>query len=181
MAMECTKGHVIIIMGVSGSGKSTLATSLAKNLDCAFVEGDLHHSSTNVEKMRNGVALLDEDRWPWLDTVGSAARNAAIKRGNAVVACSALKRAYRDRLRQAIGLPVSIIMLVTDNTDLTKRLRGRSGHYMPASLLPSQLATLESPSTDEIFLALDASIDREQLCESAYLWVQKSSINANVS
>ncbi|WP_395337512.1 gluconokinase [Novosphingobium sp. BL-8H] len=143
-------------MGVSGCGKSTLGAMLAEALDCAFLEGDTFHSADAVEKMRAGQPLTDEDRWPWLDRLGEAAVKAVAQRGRAVIACSALRLAYRDRLRAAIDGPVHFVLLETDREKLVARMENRPGHYMPASLLDSQLATLEYPLDREQALILDS-------------------------
>jgi len=150
--------RAIIVMGVAGSGKSTLASLLAEKLDCPFLEGDDYHSAANVAKMRGGQPLTDEDRWPWLDALGTAIGEAIATKGFAVASCSALRRAYRDRLRAAIGPGVLFVLLEADAAELTRRLNERAGHYMPASLLGSQLATLERPQADED--ALDLRTDR---------------------
>lgn len=161
----------VIVMGVSGSGKSTLGGRLAEALDCAFLEGDAFHDPGAVAKMRAGVPLTDEDRWPWLDRLGSAI-GAALGEGGAVVAgCSALRRAYRERLREAIGGPVRFVLLDGDREALLQRLSSRTGHFMPASLLDSQLATLERPGADETAVTLDASAPLGQLCEVALAWL----------
>ncbi|QDC40042.1 MULTISPECIES: gluconokinase [Sphingobium] len=139
----------VIVMGVSGCGKSTLGALLAEALACPFLEGDSFHSTDAVEKMRGGRALTDEDRWPWLDRLGQAAADAIAAKGAAVLACSALRRSYRDRLRAAIGAPVRFVLLENSRDQLLARLCNRPGHYMPASLLDSQLATLERPQPDE--------------------------------
>lgn len=144
---------VIIVMGVSGCGKSTLGALLAEALDCPFLEGDAYHSADAVEKMRRGTPLTDEDRWPWLERLGqaiAAMRDAAGARdGGPVAACSALRRCYRDRLRATIGGPVRFVLLENSREALLARVGNRPGHYMPTSLLDSQLATLERPTPDE--------------------------------
>jgi len=135
-------------MGVSGCGKSTIASMLAHRLNWTFEEGDWFHPPSNVEKMHAGVPLTDEDRWPWL--YGIAAWIDATRRvGNhGTVACSALKRAYRDIL---VGerTDVRIVYLKGTRDLIARRLAARDGHFMPASLLDSQFATLEEPGPDE--------------------------------
>jgi gluconokinase len=170
--------QAIIIMGVSGSGKSTLATLLGKQLDCPFFEGDSFHSDANVEKMRQGVALTDEDRWPWLDVLGGAIGNAVRAEGVAVAACSALKRVYRDRLRTAIGAPVSFVLLEVGREELVRRLNNRPGHYMPASLIDSQLAILERPGTDEHALAIDSDIPPTSEADRVLGWLTDENLTA---
>lgn len=131
-------------MGVSGCGKSTVASLLADRLDAAFLEGDAFHTPENVAKMSAGIPLTDEDRWPWLDRLARAAIEGDSKDQPVVLACSALKKAYRDRLRQWIpGLRV--IYLRGGREVIEPRLTGRPGHFMPPGLLESQFAELEEP------------------------------------
>jgi gluconokinase len=160
----------LVIMGVSGSGKSTLGIFLADQLGAPFLEGDLFHPSDNVAKMRSGQPLDDNDRWPWLDDLGAAAGAAVRESGLAVVACSALKRVYRERLAAAAGVPVLFILLEADRDELQHRLTCRPGHYMPASLLGSQLAALERPGPGERALQLDSRLPPERLAEAAQRW-----------
>jgi gluconokinase len=146
----------IVVMGVSGSGKSTVADGLMKRLGWDFAEGDDFHPAANVEKMRSGQALDDDDRWPWLrslaDWIGAHERAGT----SAVVTCSALKRSYRDLLRD--GHPsVWFAHVTADAALLRERLQHRSGHYMPASLLDSQLVTLEPPQPDEDAIRVDGT------------------------
>ncbi len=155
--------RAIVVMGVSGSGKSTLAALLADRLGCPLIEGDEFHSAANVAKMAAGHPLDDADRWPWLDRVGLAV-GAAAQRGIAVAACSALKRRYRERLQAASDVPLLFVLLDTEADELVRRLTERAGHYMPASLLDSQLATLERPAPGERALALDAGRAPDALC-----------------
>ncbi len=163
----------IIVMGVSGSGKSTLGTELARHLQCAFLEGDDFHSADNVAKMRSGQPLDDEDRWPWLDRIAAGLHDAAGADGTAVAACSALKRVYRDRLAQAVGMPLLFVFLeTTDSRELARRLVHRADHYMPASLLASQLDTLEQLGPDERAVTLDAEDTPDRLCAEALAWIR---------
>ena len=137
----------IVIMGADGSGKTTVGELLAGKLGWPFRDADSFHPPANVAKMSSGVPLVDEDRWPWLDAIGAALKAA----GDAgiVVTCSALKRIYRDRIRAAAGRPVTFIFLDGPRALLAERIGGRKGHFMPPSLLDSQLATLERPTPDE--------------------------------
>jgi carbohydrate kinase (thermoresistant glucokinase family) len=137
--------HRIVVMGVSGSGKSSVAAALAERLGLACHDGDDFHAGASVQKMRRGIALTDDDRWPWLDHLG---RLLAAAEGGAVVSCSALRRAYRDRLRAACA-GLRFVFLHGDAALIEQRMRARQGHYMPASLLGSQLALLEPPGADE--------------------------------
>lgn len=158
-------------MGVSGSGKTTLSACLADHLDCPLLEGDAFHAAASVAKMRAGQPLTDADRWPWLDRLGSAVGAAAETRGIAVAACSALKRAYRERLSANAAVPLSFVLLDTAREEIARRMTARSGHYMPASLLDSQLATLERPGPDERAVTLDASRSPEMLCAEVLAWI----------
>ena len=153
---------ILVVMGVSGCGKSTVARGVAERLGLPFVEGDELHPPRNVALMAAGTPLTDEDRRDWLRAM--AAVLAAAADTGAVLACSALKRSYRDRLRS--GAPqLRLVHLVGDQALLEQRMLSRSTHYMPASLLPSQLQALEAPTADEdpitlpITMAPDALID----------------------
>jgi gluconokinase len=159
-------------MGVSGSGKSTLGALLASKYDCPFLEGDDFHDARAVAKMSAGQALNDEDRWPWLDRLGLAVGEVLASRGRVVAACSALRRGYRERLRRAIAAPTRFVLLDASHDELLRRLSSRSGHYMPASLLDSQLATLERPGPDEAVFTLDAVAPPERLCEITQAWLE---------
>lgn len=159
-------------MGVSGSGKSTLGALLARKLDCPFLEGDDFHDARAIAKMRAGLSLDDDDRWPWLDRLGLAVSEALASEGRVVASCSALRRGYRERLRQAIAAPARFVLLEAGRDELLRRLTQRSGHYMPASLLDSQLATLERPQADEAVFTLDAAASPEQLCEMVQAWLE---------
>lgn len=150
----------IVVMGVSGSGKSTLAQALAEALNIHFVEGDALHPPHNVQRMAAGIALTDADRHGWLQAVADQLGNATASTassagtGGVVVACSALKRSYRDLLRAAAP-DLRLVFLHGSPALLGERLATRVGHYMPASLLQSQLDTLEPPTPDEHPIALD--------------------------
>lgn len=145
----------IVVMGVSGSGKSRLGAALARACGVDFVEGDALHPAANIAKMSAGVPLDDADRQPWLAAV--AAAMAARRDDGVVVACSALRRCYRDVLRQA-DPALRLLYLRVPREELARRLRERS-HFMPASLLDSQLATLEEPAADEHAVVLEGGID----------------------
>ena len=157
---------VVVLMGVSGAGKTEIGTRLAKALGGTFAEGDDYHPPANVEKMRAGVPLDDADRQPWLEAM-SREIGAWLDAGRTVVlACSALKQRYRDILKA--GRPgVRFVHLKGDEALIRSRLAGRRGHYMPASLLESQLAALEEPS-DAITVAIDAPPDAivAEICEA---------------
>jgi gluconokinase len=136
----------LIVMGVSGCGKSTLAAALSERLGLDMVDGDDLHLPESVAKMRSGVALEDADRWPWLDRIGDYLSQPHPQ--GRVVACSALKRIYRDRIREQAG-DVCFLFLDGDFELIDQRLRQRMGHYMQAGLLDSQFRTLEKPQADE--------------------------------
>jgi gluconokinase len=155
----------LIVMGVSGSGKTTLATALAGALACPFFEGDEYHSPEAVQKMRAGIPLTDDDRWPWLERLGLAIGGAVTRHGLAVASCSALKKIYRDRLRETITAPVCFVLLDASREELLLRMTHRPGHYMPPSLLSSQLDTLERPQADEGAIVIDASLSITEACK----------------
>lgn len=147
--------RAVIVMGVSGSGKTSIAAGIAEKLGISFIEGDSLHPSANVEKMSKGIPLTDEDRMPWLDTIGADIAAALSKSVGIVVSCSALKRTYRDRLRSAAGGQLYFIYLEGSRKLLTSRMGARKGHFMPPSLLESQLATLEVPTGEPGVVTVD--------------------------
>ncbi len=156
--MTMTKGSrletAILVMGVCGTGKSSIGKAVATELGAEFIEGDDFHSVDNKRRMAAGLPLTDEMRWPWLDAVAQAAASAR-ERGPVVVACSALKEAYRDRLRRRLP-SVSIAYLSGDAALIAARIAARSDHFMPVSLLESQLRDLEVPNgADVIAIAID--------------------------
>lgn len=162
----------IIIMGVSGSGKSTLARELSVAMNLPFLEGDAFHTPDAIAKMAAGTPLTDDDRWPWLDRLGRAINADVTAHGVAVATCSALKRAYRDRLREAVSTPVKFVLLEGERDVLARRMSNRPGHYMPPSLLSSQLETLEQPDADEHVLTLDATQTPAMLRDAVLKWVK---------
>lgn len=153
---------VLVVMGVSGSGKSTVAGVLAGRLGWDLAEGDDMHPEANVEKMRAGQPLSDDDRWPWLETVASWIQEHTLAGTPGIITCSALKRIYRDVLR---GNHVVFIHLVGSRDQIGRRMATRHGHFMPAGLLDSQIATLEPPGPDENVLVVD--VGRRPALEAA--------------
>ncbi|VVB42237.1 Gluconokinase (modular protein) [Beijerinckiaceae bacterium RH AL1] len=139
----------IVVLGVSGCGKSTIGKMLAPPLGAAFLEGDDYHSSANVAKMRLGQPLDDTDRWPWLEKLGGAAGEHLRQGRSVVVACSALRRAYREALTKAARADLIFVHLTIDKATIAARMQARQQHFMPVSLLESQLATLEPLAADE--------------------------------
>jgi carbohydrate kinase (thermoresistant glucokinase family) len=139
----------LIVMGVSGSGKTTIAALLAQELGWRFEDGDWFHPKANVEKMESGIPLTDADRQPWLEAIAAWIDDLSAKGGHGVVACSALKRRYRDILARAGHDTVRFVYLKGDKALIAKRITARHGHFMPPELLESQFATLEEPAPDE--------------------------------
>jgi gluconokinase len=134
---------ILLVMGVSGSGKSTVGEALAASLGWPFLDADDFHPQANVAKMAAGLPLEDSDRWPWLDRIAGKLREVLAGGGHAVLACSALKQVYRDRLQRAGD--VRVVYLKGDQATIGARVAERRHKYMPASLLPSQFAALEEP------------------------------------
>ena len=135
----------IVIMGVAGCGKSTLGAALSARLGIPYRDGDDLHSSSNVEKMRAGIPLTDADRWPWLEAVAAELEDHAPM----IIGCSALKRVYRDHIREGAGGPVTFVHLSGSRALIAARMQHRPGHFMPLSLLDSQFAALEPPTASE--------------------------------
>jgi len=150
----------LIVMGVSGSGKSTIADKLAERLGWTFEDGDRFHPASNVAKMSAGHPLTDEDRWPWLRAIADEIDRVCRAGEHAVIACSALKRAYRDVLVHGRN-DVRIVFLSGTQPLIAGRLAARKGHFMPPGLLDSQFRTLEPPQADEqpLTVSIDASVD----------------------
>lgn len=146
---------IIVLMGVSGCGKSTVGAALAAALNWPLLDADDYHSPESVARMAAGIPLGDDDRSPWLDRIVSNVRRATAATGQAVLACSALKQAYRDRLEQAGH--VQFVHLDGDQPTIAARLAERQHRYMPATLLASQFATLEIPH-DALRVDIRASV-----------------------
>ena len=145
---------IIVVMGVSGSGKTTVAKGLAAAEGWSVLEGDTFHPPANVAKMKSGTPLTDADRWPWLHAIAAAIDADRARGENAVVACSALRRVYRDIL---IGgrTDVRLVYLKGSQALIAERMRARHGHFMPPALLDSQFQTLEEPGPDEHPITVD--------------------------
>jgi gluconokinase len=150
----------LIVMGVSGSGKSTIAAALAEQLSWTFEDGDKFHPASNVAKMSAGHPLTDEDRWPWLQTIADEIDRVCKAGGHLVIACSALKRSYREVLVHGRD-DVRIVFLSGTQALITDRLTKRKDHFMPAGLLDSQFRTLQPPEADEhpITVSIDAPVE----------------------
>jgi gluconokinase len=150
----------LVVMGVSGSGKSTIADQLAIRIGWTFEDGDQFHPASNVAKMKAGHPLTDEDRWPWLRAIAAEIDRACAAGEHLVIACSALKRAYRDILVHG-RKDVRIVFLDGTQQLIADRLAKRKGHFMPPDLLPSQFRTLEPPTADEnpVTVSIDASVE----------------------
>ena len=158
-------------MGVAGCGKSSLGLALADRLGVPLIEGDDHHSEASRDKMRHGIALTDADRAGWLDRLGLELQQHQARDGVAVLSCSALKRAYRDRLRAALpGL--GFVYLALERDEALRRVAARPGHFFSATLVDNQYATLEPPQAEADVLELPATLTIEQLCLAARQWQQ---------
>lgn len=162
----------VVVKGVSGSGKSLIGKGIAEALGLLFIEGDQLHPRANVDKMSAGIALTDDDRWPWLDRVGDELRREAGSNGGAIAACSALKRAYRDRLRGEDGPSLRFVFLAGSRALLAERMGARKHHFMPSSLLDSQLATLEDPIGEPGVATLSVDDTPDRIVTKAVEWLQ---------
>ncbi len=161
----------IVVMGVSGTGKTTVGEALAEQLGLPFAEGDEFHSEASRQKMASGRPLTDEDRWPWLERLRAwMDEQGRQNHAGCVVACSALRRAYRDVLRGAGG-NVVFCHLVVEEATLRSRMEQRPGHYMPASLLSSQLETLEPLQPDEQGISLSARAEPKVTVAKVLEWL----------
>jgi gluconokinase len=153
----------VVVMGVSGCGKSSIGARLAGRLDGAFIEGDALHPPANIAKMSAGTPLTDADRLPWLDLIVAEIKRRLVAGQSVVASCSALKTIYRDRLRAAAPGQVRFVFLRGDQALLQARMSMRPGHFMPASLLTSQLATLEDPSGEDGVSTFDIALAPEEI------------------
>lgn len=160
-----------VLMGVSGCGKTSVGQELARRCDVTFIDGDTLHPTANIEKMGNGIPLDDNDRAPWLSDVGRALR---VTEGPVVIGCSALKRIYRDWIREQAATPVGFIHLHAPKAVLAKRVSERAGHFMPPSLLDSQFATLELLEEDEDGCLVDIGRPLSAVVGSAEAYVKQT-------
>lgn len=157
--------RIVICMGVSSCGKTVTGEAIAKRLHVPFLDGDGFHPEANKDKMRAGIPLTDADRWPWLANLAHALHETAERSGMAVGACSALKRAYRDYLLAEAGEPILFVYLEGSQALIAKRIAARHHEYMPASLLPSQFATLEVPAPDENALTEPVTLSVDEIAD----------------
>lgn len=174
-ASVTTRSDYILVMGVCGAGKSTVASMLAAATGGRLIEADDHHPAGNIRAMSEGQPLTDEQRWPWLAAVAEAAADARREAaGPVVIACSALKRRYRDRLRERLG-PIAILHLAGPAALLRQRLEARRAHFMPPALLDSQLAALEPPDADEEALTFSVELSPDGIVATAVLALGEAS------
>jgi len=171
---------IVVTMGVCGSGKTSVGEIIASRMGWAFIEGDDLHPAANREKMASGMPLTDDDRWPWLDCIADRMRTIDQAGGSVVVACSALRQVYRDRLRRS-GAEILFLHLTGDAGVIRQRMEHRSGHYMPPGLLDSQLATLEPARPDETLHEIDISGTMDQITEAALRSLSTGSAAAGYS
>lgn len=161
---------VIVVMGVSGCGKTTIGQALADTFGWNFQEGDALHPQANIDKMSAGIPLDDNDRWPWLDLIAAWIRDEHEQHRQGVVSCSALKRSYRDRLRR-VDEDVGFVYIQVSRSELERRMRQRH-HFMPTSLLDSQLQTLEEPAPDEGALTVSGEATLAAIIAEVSQWLE---------
>ena len=158
---DMKKGYSFVFMGVASSGKSTIGAMVSQKIGCKFIDGDDLHPRANIKKMRSGQALNDNDRTPWLQRINDAAFSIEQKGETGVIVCSALKRQYRDLIREE-NKKVKFVYLHGDFDLVLERMQARKGHFMPVELLKSQFETLERPTDDEtdvLVVNIDGSMD----------------------
>jgi gluconokinase len=165
--LSLVPARILIVMGVASSGKSVVGKAIARRLHAPFLDGDGFHPSANKEKMRSGIPLVDDDRWPWLGSLARALHESAEQKGVAVGACSALKRSYREFLLKEAGEPILFVFLDGTEEVIGNRMAVRTHEYMPLTLLASQFATLEVPAADENVLTLPVTLSIEAIAERA--------------
>ncbi|NAW69780.1 AAA family ATPase [Vibrio sp. V27_P1S3P104] len=166
-------GNSIIVMGVSGCGKSTIGALIAQRLGAKFIDGDDLHPRANIEKMRRGEPLNDHDRAPWLERIRDAAFSLENKSEQGIIVCSALKKAYRDQIREG-NQHVTFLFLDGDKSLIIERMRARQGHFMKSDMLDSQFATLQRPSAEEKdVLTINIARDIDGVVEQAIAALQQ--------
>ncbi|MEM7061230.1 MAG: gluconokinase [Pseudomonadota bacterium] len=153
----------LIVMGVTGCGKTTVGALLAGRFGAVFLDGDDYHPEANVAKMAGGTPLTDDDRWPWLDRLGEVVEDAVAREGRVVLACSALRRVYRDRLRAACAEPPLFVHLSGSRDLIHGRMAARREHYMPVALLDSQIRALEPIQNDEHAVVIQVDVPADQI------------------
>lgn len=156
----------LVVMGVAGSGKTTVAKILADRLGWPYAEADEFHPQANIDKMSEGIPLTDDDRWPWLGAIRNWLTEQTRAGHSAIVTCSALKTAYRDVLREAEGR-VRFVHLDGTIEQIGERMAGRSGHFMPPSLLPSQFDTLQPLGPDEDGVVIPVGVSPQSVADAA--------------
>jgi len=161
-------------MGVAGCGKSTVATMLAQRVSANMIEADELHGSANIEKMQQGDALSDDDRWPWLTRVGTAMQLSGTP---VLVSCSALRRDYRQHLLESARVPIGFIHLHTTQSVIAERMANREGHFMPVSLLDSQYQLLEPLQTDEVGVVVDIAQTIDRVVDEALVFIHSSMLD----
>jgi gluconokinase len=157
----------IIVMGVSGCGKTTVGEALARDFGVPYIEGDALHPKANVEKMRGGTPLNDDDRWPWLEEIGRQLKAQTAMAGGAIATCSSLKQSYRQRLRHTAGGNLRFVFLNCSRPVLESRMAARKNHFMPPSLLASQLAALEDPTGEAGVEAVNGDAEPKAIVDEA--------------
>jgi carbohydrate kinase (thermoresistant glucokinase family) len=162
----------VVVMGVSGSGKTTEGERIAERLGEPFVDGDSLHPAANVAKMSSGIPLTDDDRWPWLDKVGRTLADAGPT--GMVVACSALKRSYRDRIRRSA--PDAVFLLLTASPEVLAARMSHRSHFFPPALLASQLATLEPLADDEHGIVVDVDAPVDEVVDAAVAALRRRAV-----
>ncbi len=164
-------GHIssLVVMGVAGCGKSSVAQALAASLGGVLIEGDAFHPQANVDKMRRGIPLTDEDRAGWLARLSNEIERVASRGERAVLACSALRQRYRDRLRAATS-SLGFVFLDLPQPEALRRVAQRESHFMPASLVESQFAALERPIAEPLTLTVDGTRSLASIVQEATAW-----------
>jgi gluconokinase len=160
----------VIVMGVTSCGKTSVGEALATRLGAHFIEGDKLHPAANIAKMSNGIPLNDDDRWPWLDEIGQSLRGDVVK----IASCSALKKSYRQRLILAAQRPVTFVFLNGTREQLAERIAARKNHFMPPSLLDSQLATLEPPLVEEGAIQCDITAAVKEIVQQVLAKLERA-------